>query len=79
MILDCDWVTRSNAHFLLVRSLSTASFPDEFPLDRSSKLPPAETFTFCLVTLLNDVATKHVINNDDTGVVQQVTNVNINY
>ena len=39
-----------------VKSMATANFPDELPLDRSSKLPPAENFTFSLVTLLNDVA-----------------------
>ena len=39
-----------------VKSLATANFPDELPLDKSSKLPPAENFTFSLVTLLNDVA-----------------------
>ena len=40
----------------VVKAMVTAVFPDELPLDRSSKLPPAEIFTFSLVTLLNDVA-----------------------
>ena len=39
-----------------VKSMVNANFPEELPLDRSSKLPPAENFTFSLVTLLNDVA-----------------------
>ena len=37
-------------------SLATATFPDEIPLDRRSKLPPAEIFSFNLTTLLNDIA-----------------------
>ena len=37
-------------------SLVTATFPDEIPLDRRSKLPPAEIFSFNLTTLLNDIA-----------------------
>ena len=43
----------------LVRGLGTASFPDELPSDRSSKLPPAEIFSFLLITLLNDVGSHH--------------------
>ena len=38
------------------RGLATASFPDELPSDRRSKLPPAEIFAFTLTTLLNDIA-----------------------
>lgn len=45
--------------FSLVRGLATAQFPDELPLDRTSKLPPAEIFAFSVVTLLNDVASRH--------------------
>ena len=37
-------------------SLATATFPDEIPSDRRAKLPPAEIFSFNLVTLLNDIA-----------------------
>ena len=43
----------------LVRNLASASFPDELPFERSSKLPPAEIFSFSLITLLNDVASHH--------------------
>ena len=43
----------------VVRGLGTAVFPDELPSDRSSKLPPAEIFSFLLTTLLNDVAGQH--------------------
>lgn len=48
-----------------VKSMGTANFPDELPLDRSSKLPPAENFTFSLITLLNDVAS----HNPDPGTI----------
>ena len=44
-----------------VKSMVTANFPDELPLDRSSKLPPAENFTFSLITLLNDVASHNTV------------------
>ena len=44
-------------------SLATATFPDEIPLDRRSKLPPAEIFSFNLTTLLNDIA----VNNPATA------------
>jgi len=41
----------------LERGLASASFPDELPLDKSARIPPAETFSFSLNTLLNDIAT----------------------
>ena len=41
----------------LTRALASASFPDEIPAEKSSRLPPAEIFSFSLNTLLNDVAT----------------------
>ena len=40
-------------------SLATATFPDEIPSDRRAKLPPAEIFSFNLVTLLNDIASNN--------------------
>jgi len=41
----------------LERGLASAIFPDELPMDKSAKIPPAETFSFSLNTLLNDIAT----------------------
>ena len=54
----------------LVRGLGSALFPDELPLDRSSKLPPAEIFSFSLVTLLNDVASHHPNSDQVTRILE---------
>ena len=40
----------------VLTSLATATFPDEIPIDRRAKLPPAEIFSFNLTPLLNDIA-----------------------
>ncbi|XP_023346695.1 phosphatidylinositol 4-kinase alpha [Eurytemora carolleeae] len=36
--------------------MATAVFPDEISVFKSHKIPPAETFSFCFNTLLNDIA-----------------------
>jgi len=40
----------------LGRGLATAVYPDEIPADRNTRIPPAETFSFALNSLLADVA-----------------------
>ena len=56
-----------------VKSMGIANFPDELPLDRSSKLPPAENFTFSLITLLNDVAS----HNSNPGTTTRIMDVQV--